>query len=71
MQVRQFIQQAREIEELRCRYPGVEVRLNGLGLYAPVFTAEQWEHYWTTPTPGAISPDDASPACRGRSSDHV
>lgn len=69
MQIRQFIQQARELEAVRRLYPGVEIRLTGIGVYMPVLTAEQWEQYHGAPAPMATSPDDGSAVCVGRSSD--
>ena len=66
MQIRQFIEQARELEAVRRRYPGVEIRLTGIGVYMPVLTAEQQEQYHGTATEGAIAPDDGSAGCVGR-----
>lgn len=60
MQIRQFIQQARELEAVRRRYPGVEIRLTGIGVYMPVLTAEEWEqHHGAKPEQRAGSPEAA------------
>ena len=47
--IRIFLQQARELEDLRRQFPGATIRLSGLGIYTPELTAEQWECYYGQP----------------------
>lgn len=51
MTINQFIAQARELAALRQQFPGIPIRLTGLGFYAPEFTVEQWEQHYAAPAP--------------------
>ena len=44
--IRDFLRQARELDELKRQFPDAAIQLTGLGFYAPVLTAAQWERHY-------------------------